>query len=117
MVAALHLLVVTAIGLIASGATALTSANPDANSLTLVKVGIVTMLLSWLVIAIVAMAPLFSPARTDNENRVAEDSGYRDGTRVCPPIFFHGLGLQRLCGMGIERDTEADDENSSCMPS
>jgi hypothetical protein len=88
MVAGLHILVATAIGLIVSGATALSSANPDPSSVTLVKVGISTMLLAWLIIAFLTMASLFLPVQAGSESPVAEDRGWRDGTKVCaaPPF-------------------------------
>jgi hypothetical protein len=88
MVAGLHILVATAIGLIISGATALTSANPDPSSVTLVKVGISTMLLVWLIIAFLTAASLFLPVRAESESRVVEDRGWRDGTRVCATFLF-----------------------------
>jgi hypothetical protein len=70
MLAALRILIASAIGLIASGGTALTSVNADTSDVTLMKTGIVILLLSWLDIAVVT---LFSPARTHIENRVMED--------------------------------------------
>ena len=82
MVAGLHILIATAIGLIVSGAAALSSANPDPSSVTLVKVGISTMLLAWLIIAFLTTASLFLPVRAGSESHVVEDRDWRDGTRV-----------------------------------
>jgi len=93
MVAVLHVVISTAIGLIAYGVTALTSANPDANSIILVKVGIATMLLSWTIIAIVAMLSLFLPEKANLERSVIQDGRWRDGTRVCTPLLLRVLDL------------------------
>lgn len=88
MVVGLHILIATAIGLIVSGATALSRANPDPSSVTLVKVGISTMLLAWLITAFLTMASLFLPVQAGSESHMVEDRGCRDGTRVCSTAPF-----------------------------
>jgi hypothetical protein len=92
MLAALHVLIASAIGLIASGATALTSANPNPNSLMLVKVGIVIMLLCWAFIAVMTAVSLLMPARKSTDRVDAHQGGhlrgFTDGKRVCVPLML-----------------------------
>ncbi|KAH6668208.1 hypothetical protein B0J14DRAFT_600067 [Halenospora varia] len=59
-----HLLVVTALALVASGASALstsTSTPPPASKLTLLKTGVVILLLAWLVLVLAALYSLLIP--------------------------------------------------------
>lgn len=83
-VVALHLLIASALGLIAAGASALTSSNPQSSSLLLVKIGIVTLLLSWLVILGLSIISLQLPKgeHERNESQAGGSGQYRNGTIV-----------------------------------
>jgi len=83
-VVALHLLIASALGLIGAGAGALTSPNPQSSSQTLVKVGIVILLLSWLVIVgtgVVTLLPRKDGYQTDTPH-TTKPREYTDGTTL-----------------------------------
>lgn len=82
---ALHFVIASAIGLIASGASSLMDTNPKPSSLGLVKVGMVLLIVSCVVILLVALVTLFYD---DGWNRKNARSGavsswdHQDGTKV-----------------------------------
>ncbi|KAL9099989.1 MAG: hypothetical protein Q9163_004584 [Psora crenata] len=81
---ALHILIAAAIGLVVAGASDLENLNPKASSQLLVKIGIITLLASWVIIffwALSACRPLHDGAQT-NKDRTVELGQYQHGTKV-----------------------------------
>lgn len=94
LVTALHFLVASAIGLVAAGASALAQPNAKPSSLVLVKVGIVILLLSWFIIAMVAMISFLDghDQHKNNQRGAAKTKQYSNGTKVsASAIFFRNL--------------------------
>lgn len=90
----LHILIASAIGLIAAGASALTDPAPNPNSMNLVKVGMIILMTCWLIILITAVVSLQQGVR-EHQRLTARRSGnagtvgsreYEDGTVV--RIYF-----------------------------
>lgn len=79
---ALHFVIASAIGLIASGASSLTDTNPKPSSLGLVKVGMVLLIVSWVVILLVALVTLFYDDGWNRKNARSGAVSYQDGTKV-----------------------------------
>lgn len=82
---ALHFVIASAIGLIASGASSLTDANPKSSSLGLVKVGMVILIVCWVVILLVALVTLFYDGGWNRKNArsgAVSSWDYQDGTKV-----------------------------------
>ena len=90
-VVALHLLIASALGLIAAGAGALTNSKPQPSSQNLVKVGIIILLLSWLIILGTVLVTLLP--RKDRYQRDAthidKPREYTDGTIVSRSMQQH----------------------------
>ena len=87
---ALHILIAAAVGLVAAGASDLENPNPKPSSQLLVKIGIVTLLLSWVIIflwALSACRPLHDGVRT-NKDRTVEFGQYQRGTKVSLALWL-----------------------------
>jgi hypothetical protein len=112
LVTALHFLIASAIGLIAAGASAPTSSNPKLSSSLLVKIGMITLVLSWLFILIGAMVSLLHGKdwSQEGERDGAGSRQYKDGTKVSASFGFLIFGEGRR-GSQRERERRNDDTN------
>jgi hypothetical protein len=78
-----HLIVVTGLGCVASGASAFKGVNVKPSDLTLLKVGIIILLLSWVVLCLWSLFSLLPGQRT------VDALGFVGGTKVCAIIACH----------------------------
>jgi hypothetical protein len=76
LVAIFHLIVITGLGIVASGASAFSGVDVKSSTLTLLKVGIIILLLSWVVLCIWSLVSLLPSQQT------VDAPGYSGGTKV-----------------------------------
>ena len=80
-VLSLHILAAGAIGIVATGASALTSGTSSTSDLTLLRVGMCMLLLTWVLLLLLAVFSLLP------SQRKREAPGYKDGLQVCIPRY------------------------------
>ena len=86
LVAIFHLIVMAGLGIVASGASAFSGGNVNSSKSTMVKVGIIILLLSWVVLCIWSLLSLLPNQQT------ADAPGFCGGTKVRQILSYHTDG-------------------------
>jgi hypothetical protein len=81
LVAIFHLIVITGLGIVASGASAFSGVDVQPSTLTLLKVGIIILLLSWVILCAWSLLSLLPGQQT------VDAQGYFGGTKVSDSLL------------------------------
>jgi len=84
----IHFLVATGIGMAASGSSALSSPNPSSSSLLILKIGICTLELVWVLIVLGTFFTLLSIQTRNIRNRESASPAHRNGHLLLYGIIF-----------------------------
>ncbi|KAE9380391.1 hypothetical protein N431DRAFT_522467 [Stipitochalara longipes BDJ] len=82
LVAIFHLIVITGLGIVASGASAFSGVNVKPSTLTLLKVGIIILLLSWVILCVWSLLSMLPSQQT------VDAPGHVGGTKLLYAVLF-----------------------------